>query len=96
MKFDAAPAFAKVADQAAFYRWPLDKRPPLDNGHASMHAKALVADRSRALVTSANFTGRALDDNMEIGVLVTGGELPQALATHLESLVEKKILQRVQ
>jgi phosphatidylserine/phosphatidylglycerophosphate/cardiolipin synthase-like enzyme len=95
LSFDAAPAFAKVADRAAFYRWPLDQRPELERGHASMHAKALVADRRRAFVTSANFTGRALDDNIEVGVLVSGGAAPIALVDHLEALIERKVIVRL-
>lgn len=95
LAFDAAPAFAAVASEAAFYRWPLDRRPQLAKGTASMHAKALVADGRRAFITSANFTGRALDNNIEVGALVNGGHLPATLAQHLDSLVEQKVLVRV-
>lgn len=41
-----------------------------DQGH--VHAKVVVADRQRALVGSANFTGSGLGRNMEMGVLVEG------------------------
>jgi len=37
-----------------------------------MHGKAVVADRTDALVGSANFTGSGLGRNLEIGVHVTG------------------------
>lgn len=95
LRFAAAPAFAQVAERALFYQWPVERRPRLDKGHASLHAKALVADRRRAFVTSANFTGIALEHNLEIGVLLEGGEAPAALVKHLEALVEQKILVRV-
>lgn len=37
-----------------------------------IHAKVVVADRARALVGSANFTGSGLGRNVEMGVLVEG------------------------
>lgn len=95
LAFDAAPAFAAVARHASFYRWPLEVRPDLEKGKASLHAKALVVDRHRAFITSANFTGHALDHNLEVGVLVEGGDLPASLVNHLEALVEEKILVQV-
>lgn len=95
LAFDAAPAFAQVAQHAKFYRWPLDQRPELERGTATLHAKALVADRRRAFVTSANFTGNALDHNLEIGVLVEGGVAPAKLVEHLESLIEQRVLRLI-
>lgn len=38
----------------------------------SLHAKALVVDSERALVTSANLTGYATDNNLELGVALSG------------------------
>ena len=43
-----------------------------------MHAKAVIADRSVAFVTSANLTGSAMDHNLEVGVLMRGGTARQA------------------
>lgn len=62
--------------------WPADRRPP----GAALHAKIAVVDRRVALLGSANLTGRALADNLECGVLIRGGPLPEAVAAHLWSL----------
>ncbi|NCX99490.1 MAG: phospholipase, partial [Planctomycetia bacterium] len=35
---------------------------------ASLHAKCVIVDRGRALVTSANFTDAAQRKNIEVGV----------------------------
>ncbi len=59
--------------------WPHHAR-PLD---ASMHAKLLVVDRRTALVGSANLTGHALERNLECGLLIRGGSVPERLAEHL-------------
>jgi cardiolipin synthase len=61
--------------------WPAAARPP----DASMHAKVLVVDRRTALVGSANLTGHALGRNLECGLLVRGGTVPQLLVEHLLS-----------
>ena len=39
-----------------------------------LHAKVYIFGSSRAVVTSANFTGNALDSNIEAGVETTGAE----------------------
>lgn len=49
-----------------------------------LHAKTAIWDASAALVTSANFTGKALKQNMEFGLLVTGGPVPRRLAQHFD------------
>lgn len=69
------------------YIWPKDQRPAVGSGLASMHAKAAVADSSVALVSSANLTGAGLESNMELGLLVRGGDLPRRLVRHLQELI---------
>jgi putative cardiolipin synthase len=51
-----------------------------------MYAKAVVADRHCCLVTSANLTGRALTDNVEIGVVLDNAVVAQGIAEHYERL----------
>ena len=57
-----------------------------------MHAKGVVVDESAAFVTSANLTGHALDENMELGVLVRGGAVPRRLASHFRSLADAGVI----
>jgi cardiolipin synthase len=61
--------------------WPAAARP----AGASMHAKVLVVDRRTALVGSANLTSHALERNLECGLLIRGGKVPELLAEHLLS-----------
>ena len=59
--------------------WPISARP----AGASIHAKILVIDRRLALIGSANLTGMAMLHNLECGLLVRGGTLPEQVARHL-------------
>jgi putative cardiolipin synthase len=93
---DAADAFSALRKVAEFYVWPADKRPALEHGKASLHAKAAVADDHTALVTSANLTGHALTENMELGLLVRGGPIPKRLAAHFQQLMNRRVLVRVE
>ncbi len=84
---DAEAAFRTLGDDVQLFTWPPTLLPRHDLGHASLHAKAAIADRHIAFVTSANLTGHALDRNMELGLLITGGAVPRRLADHFEGLM---------
>jgi phosphatidylserine/phosphatidylglycerophosphate/cardiolipin synthase-like enzyme len=80
----------KLATLAA--HWPKDvgfpplwTRPP-DPGdeQSALHAKFIVVDSKRLLVTSANLTYHGFHGNMELGVLLEG-----AIAKEAESLVRE-------
>lgn len=47
--------------------------------YASLHAKCVVADHQRVFVTSANFTDRGHQRNIEVGVLIEDRALAEAL-----------------
>jgi cardiolipin synthase len=49
--------------------WPHGQRRP----GASLHAKVIVVDDRIALVGSANLTSRAMETNLECGILIRGG-----------------------
>ncbi len=53
----------------------------------SLHAKCVVADGERVLVTSANFTEAAQARNIEVGVTLRDRGLAGSLVSHFESLV---------
>ena len=77
---DPTPAPELVARFAREFRqrhWPWSRLPRLfydprslltGDQRASLHAKCVVVDRSRALVTSANFTDAAQKRNIEAGI----------------------------
>jgi cardiolipin synthase len=55
--------------EALRLHWPLVQRPP----GAALHAKIIVVDDSVALVGSANLTSRAMESNLECGILIRSG-----------------------
>jgi phosphatidylserine/phosphatidylglycerophosphate/cardiolipin synthase-like enzyme len=61
----------------------------------SVHAKCAVADGRVAFLTSANLSQAAMERNMELGVLVRGGHLPEELHRHLDALVKTDIVKPV-
>jgi phosphatidylserine/phosphatidylglycerophosphate/cardiolipin synthase-like enzyme len=62
---------------------------------AALHAKAIVVDDRRALVTSANFTEAAHERNIEAGVLVDSAPFATSLRLQFDSLVESGSLRRL-
>ncbi len=90
LSHDGAEAFKALSQSIEIYVWPLEKRP----AGSRLHAKVAVADGELAFVTSANFTGHALDQNLEVGVLVTGGQTPQRLKEHFHALISQGTLRR--
>lgn len=84
---DAARPFAQL--DLAVFAWPGNRRAT----NAAMHAKTAVADGRVALVTSANLTDYALERNMELGLLVTGGTIPQRIEAHFDELIRREELQ---
>lgn len=87
---DGAEAFRSLRESIEVYVWPLEKRPP----GSRLHAKVAVADGELAFITSANFTGHALDQNLEVGLLVTGGHAPKRLREHFHALIASRTLTR--
>ena len=92
LRFDAEGAFGEVATRVRIWEWASERRPDLERGHAVMHAKAIVADTHTAFVTSANLTGLGLDENIELGVLLAGGSVPQQIRAHVDGLIDAGVL----
>lgn len=61
----------------------------------SLHAKCSLADHHKMFITSANLTSTAMKNNMELGILVTGGKEPKKLSQHFTSLTEEDIIVRL-
>jgi hypothetical protein len=59
---------------------------------AAMHAKVLVIDRRRVLVTSANFTGQGQHRNIEAGLLVEDEGLARQVCGEFEGLIRGGVL----
>jgi phosphatidylserine/phosphatidylglycerophosphate/cardiolipin synthase-like enzyme len=83
----------EVAACAMVYLWPKDRRPVDETGrHGILHVKCAVADGEWLFLSSANLTEYAFTLNMELGVLVTGGDLPGQVEAHFDRLVEAGVL----
>ena len=52
-----------------------------------LHVKCAVADGRCLFLSSANLTEYAFTRNMELGLLITGGELPGQVEAHFDRLV---------
>lgn len=63
-------------------------RPGKGGAYCSLHAKCVAVDSRRAFVSSANFTLRAQDRNIETGVLIDDPHFAQRLDRQWMSLVQ--------
>lgn len=95
LDLDPPHPFAALRGSARFYRWPAESREAVFAASARLHAKCVIADRSSALITSANLTSAGINDNIELGVLLEAGLLPERLHRHFAQLIESEALQRV-
>ena len=91
LEVDPADLLKKKFPEAEFYRWD-----NVDPSHpAVVHAKCAIADESRALVTSANLTGAAMDKNMELGLMISSRRISSRMAAHFAALVTEHVLKKV-
>ena len=81
---------------STLYIWPQDRRDRDPNGKPGiLHVKCVVADGRWLFLSSANLTEYAFSINMELGVLITGGEHPAIVERQFQQLVEDGILEAV-
>ncbi len=91
---DSVSVFKKRIPTAFIYVWNQENRLQ-EKWTGSVHAKCAVADGEKAFITSANLTNAAMERNMELGVLISGGELPKNLDRHLEALITTRIVEKI-
>jgi len=60
----------------------------------SLHAKCIVVDDERALITSANFTDRGQNRNVEVGALVEDAAFAAKLAGQWRGLTDAGLMRR--
>lgn len=86
---------SQVAAKSSVYYWPLENRTKDTNGKAGiLHVKCAVADGRTLFLTSANLTEYAFTVNMELGLLVTGGSLPEQIEQHFDRMIVTGVLAR--
>jgi len=94
LDIDSIQTFQNCIPSANIYKWKSDAK---KSGKVigAVHAKCAVADSNLAFITSANLTMAAMEQNMELGVLIRGGNLPEKLQRHLESLVITELIEKL-
>jgi phosphatidylserine/phosphatidylglycerophosphate/cardiolipin synthase-like enzyme len=89
ISFDVIGKMRALVSYARLYAWR-EREMPFEGGR--VHAKVAVADGDLCFITSANLTGHAMEQNMEAGVLISGGQIPRLLHDHLQALVDTKVV----
>ncbi len=83
----------RLAEIATVYVWPLEKRAKNEKGQTgSLHVKCALADDRHLFVSSANLTEFAMSLNMELGLVMQGGDLPTQVGRHFRWLIERGYL----
>jgi len=93
LTFSALKAFTgSLYDKVGIYSWPNENRERNAQGKpGKLHAKCAIIDNS-ALISSANLTDDAFNRNMELGILLKGGDIPRLIRQHFEAMITNKIL----
>lgn len=77
-----------LREKSKVFIWPYPKRGTTPEGKiGSLHAKIGVADGDHLYLSSANLTDYAMNINMEMGVLIHGGDLPILIEQHFTELI---------
>jgi phosphatidylserine/phosphatidylglycerophosphate/cardiolipin synthase-like enzyme len=75
------------------YEWPMEIRPrDSSSRHGKLHVKCAIADEDLALVSSANRTRYALNLNMELGLLIRRGDVPEQIPRYIRELISCNVL----
>lgn len=88
---DPAEKLKAKFPEADFYRWDN----PSATSASVVHAKCAIADEDKALVTSANLTGAAMDNNMELGLMISGRKVAGRLSAHFAALVTEHVIAKI-
>jgi phosphatidylserine/phosphatidylglycerophosphate/cardiolipin synthase-like enzyme len=82
-----------VAARCGVFLWPLEKREKDENGKPGiLHVKCAVADGRWLFLSSANLTEYAFTLNMELGLLISGSNLPMQVEAQFDQLIEEGVL----
>jgi phosphatidylserine/phosphatidylglycerophosphate/cardiolipin synthase-like enzyme len=96
ISFSGSKAFSSsIFKMANFYTWPIENRPHTHDGKfGSLHAKLAVADKNRIFISSANLTAYAMVLNMEMGVLLEGGEVGDQITSLFNNMILNSTLRK--
>ncbi|MBL4883717.1 MAG: hypothetical protein JKY95_04150 [Planctomycetaceae bacterium] len=81
---------------SSVYFWPKEKRKlSRTKKPGILHVKCAVADGEWLFLSSANLTQQAFTINMELGMPVRGGSIPQRVEQQFEKLIKMKIVETI-
>jgi phosphatidylserine/phosphatidylglycerophosphate/cardiolipin synthase-like enzyme len=84
-----------LKSMAKIFIWPQAKRDITPDGkYGALHAKIAASD-NQLYISSANLTDYGMNLNMEMGILLTGGELPEQVRCHFDELIENGVLAQI-
>lgn len=89
ISFDVISRMRTLVPTAKLYAWR-ERAAQFADGR--VHAKVAVADGDVCFITSANLTGHAMEQNMEVGVLISGGDIPKLILDHFLALVDTRLI----
>lgn len=82
-----------IRTRTRILHWPLKTRDTDENGRPGcLHAKVAVADRRVLFITSANLTGSAMRENMEMGLRLENDQLGESVMEHFERMFDEGTL----
>jgi phosphatidylserine/phosphatidylglycerophosphate/cardiolipin synthase-like enzyme len=92
--YDTIAALGRgMKSRAKIFIWPHAKREVTSSGkYGALHAKVAIGDQNTLYISSANLTDYAMNLNMEMGVLIFGGDLPVQAQIHFDELIAGGIL----
>jgi len=92
-QFSVACGYAAASLRERIYSSTPDDEELMAGNQGLMHAKCAIADRECLFLTSANLSGNAMAINMELGVCIHGGPLPEQVERHFDDLLARGDLQ---
>jgi phosphatidylserine/phosphatidylglycerophosphate/cardiolipin synthase-like enzyme len=95
--FDSILALGlSLRSTARIFIWPYAKRMTTPDGkYGSLHAKVAISDSEKLYISSANLTEYAMNLNMEMGILIEGGDLPATTQNHFNELISDGTLTEI-
>jgi phosphatidylserine/phosphatidylglycerophosphate/cardiolipin synthase-like enzyme len=87
----------EIAACSTVYFWPRENRTVGDNNKVGiLHVKCAVADSEWLFLSSANLTQQAFTINMELGMLIRGGTMPNRVEQQFHQLIQNGQLKRLE
>ncbi|GAK12352.1 DISARM system phospholipase D-like protein DrmC [Geomicrobium sp. JCM 19039] len=95
VSYDSINLMKEMIPHVNIYIWDQYEKKSSEQYLGAVHPKCAVSDGKLAFITSANLTKAAMEKNMELGVLIKDGKVPEKLDLHLKALITIGIIKKV-